>query len=184
MSAAPGQRPTSSASCTPQVGTTYVPANGLRMAYGLGIIGNCSYSALLRHGSVEWLCWPRPDSSFVFGPLLDREKGGALAIEGVDATDVHQEYVENTNVLRTVFTGPTGSFELFDFAPRFQLYDRFFKPSMLVRVLRPLSGEPRARVRCRPVYEYGLHDAGSWRASNHIEYTGFPTPVRLTTNVP
>ena len=55
---------------------------------------------------------------------------------------------------------------------------------MLVRILRPLSGEPRARVRCRPVYEYGLVEAGLWRASNHIEYTGFPAPVRLTTNVP
>jgi Domain of unknown function (DUF5911) len=43
------------------------------MTKGLAIIGNCSYSALLKDGSVEWLCWPRPDSSFVFGPLLDRE---------------------------------------------------------------------------------------------------------------
>ncbi len=55
---------------------------------------------------------------------------------------------------------------------------------MLIRILRPLSGEPRARVRCRPTYEYGLDEIGLWRASNHIEYTGFPTPVRLTTNVP
>ncbi len=154
------------------------------MAHGLGIIGNCSYNALLRDGSVEWLCWPRPDSSFVFGPLLDRERGGAFVVEGVDATDVRQEYVENTNVLRTVFGGPSGEFALYDFAPRFQLYQRFFKPSMLVRILRPLSGEPRARVRCRPTYDYGLSEMGSWRASNHIEYTGFPTPVRLTTNVP
>src|SRR6187431_1853412 len=63
------------------------------MAQGLGIIGNCSYNALLRDGSVEWLCWPRPDSSFVFGPLLDRERGGAFAVEGVDADEVRQEYV-------------------------------------------------------------------------------------------
>ena len=154
------------------------------MAQGLGIIGNCSYNALLRDGSVEWLCWPRPDSSFVFGPLLDRERGGAFAVEGVDADEVRQEYVENTNVLRTVFSGPNGAFELLDFAPRFALYDRFFKPSMLARILRPLSGEPRARVRCRPTYDYGLAQIGSWRASNHIEYSGFPTPVRLTTNVP
>ena len=42
------------------------------MTQGLAIIGNCSYSALLKEGSVEWMCWPRPDSSFVFGPLLDR----------------------------------------------------------------------------------------------------------------
>ena len=39
-------------------------------------------------------------------------------------------------------------------------------------------------MRCRPTYEYGLAQIGSWRASNHIEYSGFPTPVRLTTNVP
>jgi GH15 family glucan-1,4-alpha-glucosidase len=154
------------------------------MARGLGIIGNCSYSALLRDGSVEWLCWPRLDSSFVFGPILDRERGGAFVVEGVDATEVEQAYVENTNVLRTLFRGPSGEFELVDFAPRFQLYDRFFKPSMLIRILRPLSGEPRARVRCRPTYEYGLAETGSWRASNHIAYTGFPVPVRLTTNVP
>ncbi len=154
------------------------------MAHGLGIIGNCSYNALLRDGSVEWLCWPRPDSSFVFGPLLDRERGGVFAVEGADTEVVQQEYVENTNVLRTVFRGPGGEFELLDFAPRFHLYDRFFKPSMLVRILRPLVGEPRARVRCRPTYEYGLQEVGLWRASNHIEYTGFPTPVRLTTNVP
>jgi GH15 family glucan-1,4-alpha-glucosidase len=151
---------------------------------GLGIVGNCSYSALLDHGSVEWLCWPRPDSSFVFGPLLDREKGGAFVVEGVGATEVTQEYVENTNVLRTTFTSPGGRFELLDFAPRFGQYARHYKPLMLVRVLRPLEGEPRAVVRCRPVYEYGRRTASSWRASNHIEYTGLPAPVRLTTNVP
>ena len=110
------------------------------MAQGLAIIGNCSYNALVKEGSIEWLCWPRPDSSFVFGPLLDREKGGVFTVEGVDANSVDQVYAENTNVLRTIFHGERGSFELIDFAPRFQLYDRFFKPSMLIRILRPISG--------------------------------------------
>ena len=91
------------------------------------------------------MCWPRPDSSFVFGPLLDREQGGAFTVEGVDATEVEQAYFENTNVLRTTFRGERGTFELIDFAPRFQLYDRFFKPSMLIRILRPLSRRARAR---------------------------------------
>ena len=154
------------------------------MAYGLGIIGNCAYSALVSEGSVEWMCWPRPDSSFVFGPLLDREDGGVFAIEGVDADSVRQEYVENTNVLRTVFSGPHGEFELFDFAPRFLLYDRYYKPPMLVRVIRPISGEPRAIVRCRPVYDYGRLEPTAWAASNHVEYRDLPAPVRLTTNVP
>ncbi|MCS7006329.1 MAG: glycoside hydrolase family 15 protein, partial [Gaiellaceae bacterium] len=154
------------------------------MTSGLALIGNCSYNALLRDGSVEWLCWPRPDSSFVFGPLLDRERGGAFTVEGVGASAVRQEYLENTNVLRTVFSGESGAFELLDFAPRFFQYDRHFKPLMLVRILRPLEGEPRALVRCRPRYEYGLVEASSWRASNHLEYRGLPAPVRLTTNVP
>ena len=130
------------------------------------------------------MCWPRPDSSFVVGPLLDREQGGVFSVEGVDATEIEQAYLDNTNVLRTVFRADDGVFELIDFAPRFNLYDRFFKPSMLIRIMRPLSGEPRARVRCRPTYEYGLQEIGRWRASNHIAFTGFPTPVRLTTNVP
>ncbi len=150
----------------------------------LGVIGNCSYLALVSAGSVEWLCWPRPDSSFVFGPLLDRERGGAFTIEGIGATDVEHSYLENTNVLRTVFTAPTGSFELIEFAPRFQQYDRAFKPSMLVRICRPLSGDPLVRIRCRPVYDYGRHVAPSWRASNHLEFAGLGAPLRLTTNVP
>jgi GH15 family glucan-1,4-alpha-glucosidase len=154
------------------------------VARGLGIIGNCAYSALVTDGSVEWMCWPRPDSSFVFGPLLDRDRGGVFAIEGVGAETVRQAYVENTNVIRTVFTAPDGEFELYDFAPRFLLFDRYFKPPMLIRVIRPLSGEPRALVRCKPVYDYGLLEPTSWAASNHVEYRGFPAPMRLTTNVP
>ena len=55
---------------------------------------------------------------------------------------------------------------------------------MLLRIIRPLEGDPRATVRCRPVYDYGRIEASSWRSSNHIEYTGLGTPVRLTTNVP
>src|SRR4029079_4137140 len=113
------------------------------MSVCLPISGNCSVSALIKEGSVEWLCWPRPDSSFVFGPILDREQGGAFAIECCGAPLSEQCDVENTNVLRTVFTGEGGTFELIDFAPRFNLYDRFFKPSMLIRILRPLDGEPR-----------------------------------------
>src|SRR5579871_320730 len=149
----------------------------------LGIIGNCNTLALSSEGSIEWLCWPRPDSSFVFGPLLDRERGGAFKVEGVDVEDIRHEYLENTNVLRTVFSGPAGSFELIDFAPRFALYDRIYKPAMILRILRPLSGNPRVRVTCRPVYDYGRITASPWRSSNHIEFTGLGTPVRLTTNI-
>jgi GH15 family glucan-1,4-alpha-glucosidase len=153
------------------------------MVHPLGIIGNCNTLALSSAGSIEWLCWPRPDSSFVFGSLLDRDEGGAFRVDGVDMDGIEHAYLENTNVLRTVFSGPSGSFELLDFAPRFMLYDRTFKPSMIVRIIRPLSGNPRVRVSCRPVYDYGRIAASRWSSSNHIEFTGFPAPLRLTTNI-
>ena len=104
-----------------------------------GIIGNCAYSALIEDGSVEWMCWPRMDSSFIFGRMLDRHAGGEFKVEFVGEHTVHVEYIENTNVLRTVFEGPSGSFELIDFAPRFLLFGRWFRPTMLMRILRRLG---------------------------------------------
>ncbi len=148
-----------------------------------GIIGNCAYSALIEDGSVEWMCWPRMDSSFIFGRMLDRHAGGEFRVELVGEHTMRVEYIENTNVLRTVFEGPSGSFELIDFAPRFLQFDRSYKPTMLVRILRPLVGEPVVRVTCKPTYDYGRTRPRSWLGSNHIQYLDFPVPVRLTTDM-
>ena len=131
-----------------------------------------------------WLCWPRMDSSPVFGALLDDEKGGSFDVEAIGLTSVEQTYVENTNILRTVFRSDSGSFELLDFAPRFRQYGRSFKPNMLVRILRPLEGEPLVRVGINPTYDYGRADVTKWMASNHIEFNGLPAPLRLTSNIP
>jgi len=149
-----------------------------------GIIGNCAYSALAEAGRMVWLCWPRMDSSPVFGALLDDEKGGSFDVEAIGLTSVEQTYVENTNILRTVFHSDSGSFELLDFAPRFRQYGRSFKPNMLVRILRPLEGEPLVRVGINPTYDYGRADVTKWMASNHIEFNGLPAPLRLTSNIP
>ena len=123
------------------------------------------------------------DDSFVFGDLLDETRGGVFRVEPGEESQADQQYVENTNILRTVFRGPNSAFELIDFAPRFRQFDRHFKPSMLVRILRPLEGRPLVRVRCQPVYDYGRVQATCWAASNHLEYTGLPAPMRLTTNL-
>src|SRR5262245_54741809 len=150
----------------------------------LALIGNCTYSALLDNGSVVWLCWPRLDSDFAFARLVDEGKGGSFDVEGVGAATIQQQYVENTNVVRTVFTSATGAFELIDFAPRFQQYDRFFKPTMLVRIVRPLEGQPLVRIACRPVADRARRRLQALPASNHIDYVGGDALVRLTTNVP
>jgi len=49
--------------------------------YRLGIVGNCSYIAYIDvQAAVRWMCMPRFDSSFLFGSLLDADKGGEFSI--------------------------------------------------------------------------------------------------------
>src|SRR5690606_24674321 len=112
--------------------------------------GNCSFQALVSdRASIDWLCFPRFDSSPVFGALLDAERGGVFSIQPASENwSSEQAYLPNTNIVRTTFTEERGSFEVLDFAPRFQQYERHFKPLMLMRRLRRLSGEPVARIRC------------------------------------
>ena len=68
--------------------------------YNFGVIGNCTYLAYIDlRADVKWMCMPRFDSSFLFGSLLDEEKGGHFYIRptGEDYR-VRQYYVPNTNV--------------------------------------------------------------------------------------
>jgi len=152
----------------------------------LALIGNCNYQALIDDcARVQWLCWPRFDSSFVFGGLLDDTRGGEFSIAPrSDSFTSSQSYLPNTNVLRTEFHAPTGSFEVIDFAPRFKQYDRFFKPNMLVRRVRPLTDKPVVRVTCRPTYDYGRLEPTRWRSSNHIQWHVPDANLRLTTDLP
>ncbi|MEQ8358108.1 MAG: glycoside hydrolase family 15 protein [Cytophagales bacterium] len=153
--------------------------------YDLGIIGNCAFNALIdKKASIKWLCWPKYDSSFVFGSLLDENKGGSFDIlpsEGEFETD--QYYLKNTNVLKTRFTTSTGSFQVTDFAPRFENFERFFKPLMLIRKLEPLAGNPRIRVSCKPKGEYGSLEPNVKMGSNHLRYIGLEDNLRLTTDI-
>ena len=41
----------------------------IKHTYDMGVVGNCAFLALIgTDTAVRWLCWPRFDSSFVFGP--------------------------------------------------------------------------------------------------------------------
>lgn len=153
--------------------------------YDFGIIGNCNYIAHVKTDSnIVWMCWPRFDSSFIFGSLLDKQRGGEFSIKPAQASfQSHQYYIENTNILRTEINSSDGKYRITDFAPRFFQLDRYYRPLMLIRKLEPLSGSPRVKVVCNPVGEYGKYHLESNRGSNHIQYAGLEKPVRLTTNI-
>ncbi|TGE13843.1 glycoside hydrolase family 15 protein [Hymenobacter elongatus] len=155
--------------------------------YDMGLVGNCAFLALIKQDtSVSWLCWPRFDSSFVFGSLLDSRKGGEFSIRPADEADFssRQYYLENTNVLCTEIETDAGRYRVTDFAPRFLQYDRNYKPLMFIRKLEPLTGLPRVRVVCDPVGDYGAQQLTRRRSSNHIAFLGLEEEIRLTTDIP
>ena len=170
-----------------------------RHSYRFGLIGNCAYLAYIdTTANVVWQCLPRFDSSFIFGGLLDKAKGGRFSIsphkvEKSSNSDHHSQtnaqahsqlYVENTNILCTRFKTDEGEFEVVDCAPRFLRHERYFKPLMLIRKIRLISGNPLIKVCCDPKGDYGETSAEVSLGSNHLRYHGLGDIVRLNTNIP
>lgn len=157
----------------------------VKHTYQTGLIGNCAFLAHVhKNTDISWLCWPRFDSTFVFGSLLDEQKGGEFSIRPASEFTSEQSYLENTNVLVTKVTCDDGEYQITDLAPRFFQYDRYFKPLMLIRKIEPISGTPRIKVKCEPVTEYGKKKLRAQRGSNHIEYYEGEDIMRLTTDIP
>ena len=75
-----------------------------------GLVGDMSSAALVgTDGSIDWLCLPRFDSPSVFASILDEGIGGRFRIRPDGPhTDARQAYMQDTNILETTFTTPTG----------------------------------------------------------------------------
>jgi GH15 family glucan-1,4-alpha-glucosidase len=155
----------------------------------LGMIGNCAFSALVdERGRIVWCCLPRFDGDPVFSALLhpgDGQNAGdhAFAIEIEDQVDSQQWYEPNTAVLKTRLIDRLGqSLEITDFAPRFFARSRFFRPTTIVRRVRPLQGAPRIRVSVDLRYDWGRSAPVITRGSNHVRYVGPEMTLRLYTD--
>jgi GH15 family glucan-1,4-alpha-glucosidase len=153
-----------------------------------GIIGNCQISALLdRQGKVSWCCMPRFDSSSVFASILDEAQGGFWSIEPEQPQgwETRQHYMRNTNVLVTHYLGPNGEqFEIVDFCPRYERAFSCYRPVQIVRVIRPLRGMPRVRVRLRPRMDYGRSTPRVIELSHMVLYEHEGVSLYLSTDVP
>ena len=156
-----------------------------RHRYDLGIVGNCAYLGYIdTSANVKWLCMPRFDSSFLFGSLLDEQKGGNFWVRpAAPGYKCKQYYLPNTNILCTEFNAADGRFRVIDFAPRMTVHNRQFRPLMLVRKIELLSGSPAVQVVCDPRGNYGAQVPEKVTGSNHIRYLNLDRQVRLTTDV-
>ena len=158
----------------------------------LAPVGNCSMSSLIdRDGRHVWSCAPRFDSDPVFSSLLsgrDAAEDDSLGHWSVDlegCAETRQAYLRNTPILRTELIDAAGSsLEIIDFAPRYRQQGRIYRPTALVRLIRPLHGAPVIRIRLRPVAQWGARLAERTSGSNHIRYLCDDVTLRLTTNCP
>lgn len=151
-------------------------------------IGNCQVSALIdAKGRFVWGCVPRIDGDPIFSALL----GGAapeagyweIGLEGVVETT--QTYLRNTAILLTRQVDAAGNaIETVDFCPYFRRMGRTYRPVAFARIVRPVAGSPRIRVRVRPSREWGEPVAGDVGGTNHIRYAALGMTMRLTTTAP
>jgi GH15 family glucan-1,4-alpha-glucosidase len=153
----------------------------------LGIIGNCAFCGLIdEHAEMVWMCLPRFDGDPVFCALLqsgDRSEQGYFGIDMADFASSEQRYERNTAILVTTLHDKHGAeLEITDFAPRFKYLGRMFRPTTLIRRIRPLRGLPRITLRLRPSGDYGARRPDTTSGSNHIRYLLPGQVLRLTTN--
>jgi len=151
-------------------------------------IGNCAASALIDEaGRYVWACAPRVDGDPFFSGLLagDSPEHGHWSVEVEGLAQTRQSYLRNTPILKTELTDASGaSLEIIDFCPRYRQFGRIYRPLAFVRIVRPLAGTPRIRVRLRPTVNYGEAAATTTIGSNHIRYIGGEVTLRMTTDAP
>ncbi|MGK6324543.1 glycoside hydrolase family 15 protein [Sphingomonas sp. DT-51] len=151
-------------------------------------IGNCQVSALVdRQGRFVWGCVPRVDGDPLFSALLggDAPDSGYWGVEIEDSVSVEQEYIRNTPILVTRHTDRHGgAIEVIDFCPRFQREGRTYRPVAFARIVRPVAGSPRVRIRLRPTCGWGGGCREQIGGSNHLRLLLDTIALRLTTTAP
>ena len=120
-----------------------------------GVIGDCRSAALVsKHGSIDWLCWPRFDSASIFAALLDRETGGSWNISPTSTYTAEHRYQPDTNILETHFKTAGGTAVLTDLMPVRENMS-MVPDHEIIRQLECTSGEVEIETVLEPRANYG-----------------------------
>jgi GH15 family glucan-1,4-alpha-glucosidase len=115
------------------------------------LLGDLQTAALVgRHGSVDWLCFPRFDSSSCFGALLGDPQHGRWLLAPAGATHATSwSYRSDTLILESEWQTPGGRVRVIDFMP-----PRETKPD-IVRIVEGLEGSVQMRTELVMRFDYG-----------------------------
>jgi len=146
------------------------------------LIGDCSTAALVgRNGSIDWLCWPRFDSSACFAALLGDEGNGRFLIAPATQTGpASRSYRDGSLVLETVFDSPDGQVAVIDFmVPE-------SANSCIVRIVEARRGAVPMRMELSLRFDYGASVPWVTKrpGGNGIVAIAGPQMVVLRTSVP
>src|ERR1051326_2149069 len=123
------------------------------------IIGDTRSAALIsRHGSIDWLCWPRFNSRSVFARILDANRGGYFEIQPSVPFETERRYVDATNVLETTFITSGGRARVLDLMPALtesKKSDVLLPFRELLRRIECVDGEVPMTVTYAPRPNYG-----------------------------
>ena len=151
-----------------------------------GAIGNGRIIALISPTSaIDWLCLPRFDSPSVFGRILDVGKGGTFRfLASGEEISGKMSYLVNTNVLVTRFEKDDCMWELVDFAPRIPNGLSVTIPIEVIRVVRPIHGQPRLSVDFDPRPNYASETPTFLPTTDGVLVMGENFRAQLHTNIP
>lgn len=119
------------------------------------LIGDCHTAALVGiDGSIDWLCLPRFDSASTFGALLGDTDHGRWLVAPAGGGQATRAYLEDTFILVTRWTTPTGVVEVTDLMPHGD------RRADVIRRVRGVSGIVVMREELR--VRFGYADAVPW----------------------
>ena len=144
------------------------------------LIGDCTTAALVgRNGSIDWLCWPRFDSSACFAALLGTSENGRWRICPADpAPRISRAYRDGTMVLETVFETADGSVALIDFMPIGGAN------SSVVRLVEGRRGKVAMRLHLTLRFDYGATIPWVTQLEDNFGFSAAAGPNRAVLRTP
>ncbi len=149
------------------------------------LLGDGETAALLsRDGSIDWLCWPRFDSSACFAALLGKPEHGRWTIAPTaPVTRRSRRYQDDTLIMETECETADGAVRIIDFMPIRK------GASTLVRIVTGVRGTVPMKCRLRLRFDYGA--LPPWSVSTGREVVAkvgpdlpvLPAPVDLAVDL-